>query len=311
MKIVFMGTPSFAVSSLDVMYEKGYDIALVVSQEDKARDRGKKIQMTPVKERALELGIEVFQPKSIKSDESYERLKLINPDIIVVTAYGQIIPKRILELPKYGCVNVHASLLPKYRGAAPIQYALLNGDDVTGITTMYMAEGLDTGDMILKSSVDINEDDTFTTLSEKLADLSKEVLSSTLEKIKSEDAPREVQDEKEATYTGLIPKEMGKIDFSDDAKTIVNKVRALELWPTAYANFNDKKIKFFDVKLGREIDSKDFGKIISITKEYIEIISKTSTIRVYSIQLEGKKRMKVSEYMNGNSLNIKENLIFS
>lgn len=270
MNIVFMGTPQFAVSSLDAIVERGDTVKLVISQEDKPRDRGKKIQMPAVKERALELGLEVYQPKSIKSDEAYAKLKEINPDLIVVTAYGQIIPKHILDLPKYGCINVHASLLPGYRGAAPINFVLVNGEKQTGITTMYMAEGLDTGDMILADAIEIEDDDNYMTLHDKLAALSKETLTKTLALVEQEKAPRIAQDDEQSSYAPLITKKMGEIDFTQSAEDIVNLSRGMAVYTTC----NGDKVKLFNIKKGEPNSSTEFGKIKNVESDYIEIIAK-------------------------------------
>lgn len=298
MKIVFMGTPVFAISSLDTLVERGDEIALVISQEDKPRGRGKKLQMTPVKERALELGIEVYQPQSIKSDEAYEKLLEIKPDLIVVTAYGQIIPKRILDLPQYGCINVHASLLPKYRGAAPINFVLINGEKATGITTMYMEEGLDTGDMILWDSLEIKEEDTIASLHDKLAELSKKTLRETLDRIEKGTAPRLAQDHELSSYAPLITKDMGEIDFSKTGREIRNLSRGMSV----FTSYNGETVKLFNIEEGTADHSGDFGKIHKIEKDHIEIVAKDSTIKVYEIQFPNKKRLQVNDFLRGNDL---------
>ncbi len=298
MKVVFMGTPEFAVYSLDAIAERGDEIALVISQEDKARDRGKKIQPPPVKERAIELGIEVFQPKSIKSDEAYEILQKINPDIIVVTAYGQIVPKRILDLPKYGCINVHASLLPKYRGAAPIHYALIDGEQKTGITTMVMAEGLDTGDMLVADEIAIDESDDLKSLHDKLAVLSKKTLTKTLDMIEKGGVIRTEQDDSKSSYASLIHKEMGHIDFSKTPREIINLSRAI---PT-FAYMEGQVIKLFDGKVGSENISEDYGKIVQVGKDHLEIQAKGGIICFFGIQMPNKKRMRVEDFLKGNKI---------
>lgn len=298
MKLIFMGTPQFAVSSLDTLVERGDEIQLVITQEDKPRDRGKKIQMPAVKERALELGIEVYQPKSIKSDEAYEKICNLNPDLIVVTAYGQIIPKRILDIPKFGCINVHASLLPKYRGAAPINFVLIHGEKETGITTMYMAEGLDTGDMILADSLKIEEEDNTASLHDKLAQLSKKTLAETLALIEQEKAPRLPQDHEKSSYAPLITKDMGKIDFSKSATEIINLSRGISV----YTDYNNQNIKLFELKKGEASSSKEYGKIKAIHPDHLEVIAKDATVKIYEIQFPNKKRMKVSDYLKGNHM---------
>ncbi|MGB5823144.1 MAG: methionyl-tRNA formyltransferase, partial [Proteocatella sp.] len=249
MKIIFMGTPEFAVYSLEVLKERGDEVALVISQEDKPKGRGKKLQPTPVKERALEYGYEVYQPKKVREKEAVEIIKNINPDLIVVTAFGQILTKEILDIPKYGCINVHASLLPKYRGAAPINFAIINGESQSGITTMYMGEGLDTGDMILSDSIKIEDEDTAGVLHDKLAKLSKKTLKETLDLIEKGRAPRSVQEHEKSTYAPMMNKELGHIDFSKEAQSIVNLVKGVDPWPSAYANLNGEVVILSSVKL--------------------------------------------------------------
>ncbi len=298
MKIVFMGTPEFAVYSLNAIINREDQVELVITQQDKARDRGKKVQMPPVKERALELGLEIYQPASIKSDEAYEKLLKIKPDLIVVTAYGQIIPKRILDLPRYGCINVHASLLPAYRGAAPINFVLINGEKETGITTMFMSEGLDTGDMILHDKISIGEDDDAKSLHDKLARLSMKTLTKTLDLIEKNEAPRTPQDDALSSYAPLITKNMGRIDFSKSARDIINLTRGLQ----TFTSYKGENVKLFNIKAGQASDSKEFGKIININEDNIELVAGDSTIKVYEIQFPNKKRMKVSDFLKGNNL---------
>lgn len=304
MKIIFMGTPDFAVFSLDALRERKDEILLVISQEDRPRDRGKRVQPTPVKKRAEELGIEVYQPKSIKSDEAFDRIAALKPDLIVVTAYGQIIPKRILDIPRYGCINVHASLLPKYRGAAPIHFALINGERTTGITTMYMSEGLDTGDMILKDEIRIADEDTLQTLHDKLAYLSKKTLTDTLQKIECEEAVRIPQNDTESSYAPLIKKEMGHIDFSKTPREIQNLSRALSV----YAKMNGESIKFWNAQLGDDLQSEDYGKLIRINKDNLEIAANGGTVKFFEIQLPNKKRMSVEDFLKGNR--VEQGIIF-
>lgn len=300
MKVVFMGTPEFAVYSLDAIHERNDEIALVISQEDKARDRGKKVQHTPVKARALELGIDIFQPKSIKSDEAFEKIKEINPDIIIVTAYGQIIPKRILDIPKLGAVNVHASLLPKYRGAAPIHYCLIDGEKKTGITTMFMSEGLDTGDMILKDEIDIDDNDDLKSLHDKLAILSKKTLKNTLDLFEKGDIVREKQDDSLSSYAPTVKKELGHINYENSATDIVNLSRAL----STFSILDGESVKLFNIKVGEITKCNDFGKLINISNDYLEIVAKDNTVKIFEIQFPGKKRISVKDFLKGNSLTI-------
>ena len=234
MRVIFMGTPDFAVGTLEEIIKAGHEVVLVVSQPDKAVGRSRALKYTPVKECAVAHGIEVYQPAKIRAEESVEYLRQYNADIIIVEAFGQIIPKAILDMPHFGCVNVHASLLPKYRGAAPIQWAVLNGDQVTGVTTMRMDEGLDTGDMIMKQEVIVDEDETGGSLFDKLSGVGAKLCVKTMEAIENGTAVYTPQDDALATHTGKIQKEMGSIDWSKDAEVIERLVRGLNPWPSAY-----------------------------------------------------------------------------
>lgn len=307
MNIIFMGTPDFAVYSLNTIYENNFNVQLVITQEDKPQNRGKKIQMPPVKKRALELGLDVYQPNKIRDNDVYEKIKKLKPDLIVVTAYGKIIPKEILDIPTYGCINVHASLLPKLRGAAPIQFSIINGESITGLTTMYMDEGLDTGDMIYKEELIIEKNDNAKTLELKLAELSKKILLKTIESIQSGTAPRIKQNSEEANYAPLISKEMGRIDFTLDGEKICNLIKGLDPWPSAYTTLDGEVVKLYSPEIGVTTDSKDFGKILNLEKNFIEIVANNNTIKIYEIQFPNKKRMKISEFINGNgSKNLKD-----
>ena len=244
MKVVFMGTPDFAVGTLEEIIKAGHEVVLVVSQPDKAVGRSKALKYTPVKECAVAHGIEVYQPAKIRAEESVEYLRQYNADIIIVEAFGQIIPKAILDMPRFGCVNVHASLLPKYRGAAPIQWAVLNGDQVTGVTTMRMDEGLDTGDMIMKQEVIVDEDETGGSLFDKLAEAGAKLLIATLPHIFDGTAVYEKQPEESPTpYAAMISKKMGLMDFTKSATELERLVRGLNPWPSAYTFLNGKTLK--------------------------------------------------------------------
>lgn len=302
MKIIFMGTPEFAVYSLEVLKERNDNVLLVVSQEDKPKGRGKKLQMTPVKEKALEYGYEVFQPKKLREEEAVQKLKALQPDLIVVTAFGQILTKEILDIPKYGCINVHASLLPKFRGAAPINFAIIEGEQKTGITTMYMAQGLDTGDMILKDEIEITSEDTAGTLHDKLAALSQKTLRETLELIEKGKAPRTVQDDSLSNYAPMMSKELGHLDFSKDAVSIINLSRGVDPWPSSYAKLNGEVVKLFNIKLGNKTENKNYGEILAVSSEYIEVVAGDGTVFIYEVQFPNKKRMPVREYLKGNDI---------
>lgn len=303
MKAIFMGTPEFAVNSLETLSSKGVDIALVITRMDKKQGRNMKLEMPPVKKKALEMGIEVYQPSSIKSEEAISKIKDINPELIVVTAYGGILPKEILEIPKYGCINVHASLLPKYRGASPINSCILNGDSITGITTMFMDEGLDTGDIILKDELEVFLDDDSDILTQKLAKLSEKTLGNTINMLNLNlQLPRERQDEDNASYSFLLTKEMGRIDYTKSADEIVNMIRGLQPWPCAYTTYKDNNFKIYKaLKLGTNSLDK-VGVILKCSEGELIVTTATNDISILEIQFSGKKRMQVKEFLKGNKL---------
>lgn len=309
MKIVFMGTPEFAVSSLSELHNANHDIELVITQIDRPRGRGKKLQYTPVKEKALELNIEVYQPIDINSGESIHKLKEINPDLIVVVAYGQILNQEVLNLPKYGCINVHASLLPKYRGAAPINWAIINGEEKTGITIMEMERGLDTGDMIMKEAIPINEEDDYISLHDKLSLLGGEVLLEAIEEIVKSEYNKESQDSSLSNYAPMIFKTTGKIDWNKTATEIVNLVRGLKPWPTAYTDYKDQTIKIHKARVEEGEYSGEVGQIIKVSDDGIFIKTRSKILVVEEIQFPNKKKMLVKDYLTGNI--IEENIILS
>lgn len=300
LKIIFMGTPEFAQKSLQYIYEAGHEVVLAVSQPDKPKGRGMKLVPTPVKEYALQKGIEVFQPEKIRTEEVYEKLKSYDADVFVVTAYGRILPKNILELPKRGCINVHASLLPKYRGPAPIQWPIINGDKTTGVTTMYMDEGLDTGDMLLKKEVEIDEDDTFVTLHHKLAIAGGEAIVETLNKLEAGTITREKQDESQATYTKLINKKDGLIDWTKSAEEIKNLVRGFNPWPGAFTTCDYKLLKLWNVEIVEANQKAPPGTVIKCScKDGIVVITGNGALKIIDIQTENCKKMNCSEYLAG------------
>jgi|LSQX01.3.fsa_nt_gb methionyl-tRNA formyltransferase len=304
MIVVFMGTPEFAVPSLNRLKESGFNIPLVITQLDKRRGRGKKLQFTPVKEKALELGIEVFQPKNVNSDEAFEKLNSIKPDLIVVVAYGQILDKEILELPKYGCINVHASLLPKYRGAAPINWAIIDGEMKTGVTIMDMEEGLDTGDMILKTSIPIEDGDDYITIHDKLSHLGGEMLIKAINLILEEKAIKEVQDHSLSNYAPMIFKDAGKIDWNKKAVTIKNLVRGLKPWPSAYTDYKGETIKIHKVRIEENNLKGEIGEILSVDNSGIYVKSGDNIIVIEEVQFPNKKKMHVKDYLAGNSIEV-------
>ncbi len=302
MKIVFMGTPEFAVPTLDAIVKAGHEVALVVTQPDKAKDRGKKLQFTPVKEKAVELGIPVVQPEKVKNnDRLIQRLEEIDPDLIVVVAYGKILPREILDLPKYGCINVHASILPRHRGPAPIQHAILAGDDYSGVTIMKMEEGLDSGDMIATVKTLIG-DWTADQLHDELMIKGAKLLVEILPNIEAGTAVFAKQDHELATYAPMIFKEMGRIDFSKSAEEIERFIRAMNSWPGAYCNYKDTLLKIWDSLPLSEKSVEPAGKIIDVTDDGIKISCGEGVILATVIQTPGKKGMSVSEFLRGNKI---------
>ena len=311
MNIVFMGTPDFAKESLKAIYEAGHNIIGVVTNVDKPRGRGMKLQPSEVKKYALEKNLKIYQPEKIKNNKEFEEeIEKLKPDVICVVAYGKLLPKKILEIPKYGCINVHGSLLPKYRGAAPIQWAVLNGDKVTGITTMYMDVGMDTGDIILKEEVGIGDDETTGELWDKLAIKGGEVLVNTLEQIEKGIAPREKQGEN-FTVAPMLSKEIAKIDWENQsAKQIKDLVRGLNPIMGAYTFLNGKKIKFWKVAIAtnEEIQVKNFESfksgdvIVANPKDGLFIKTKDDILKVLEIQGENSKRMPIQDFLRGNTL---------
>ncbi|MCC0631581.1 methionyl-tRNA formyltransferase [Clostridioides sp. ZZV15-6388] len=304
MNIVFMGTPDIAVPCLQKIIDEKYEILGVVTQPDKPKGRGKKLGMSPVKELAIENNIPVYQPIKARDKDFIDTMKSLNPDVIVVVAFGQILPKEILEIPKFGCINVHVSLLPKYRGAAPINWVIINGEEKTGVTTMYMDEGLDTGDMILKSEVNLDENITAGELHDKIMNIGAETLKETLKLIEEGTAPREVQNHEEFSYAPIMNKSLGNIDFSKNAKEIHNLVRGVNPWPSAYTTYNGVTMKIWKTKVLEEESTKDAGTIIEVNKDGIKVSTKDKVLLIEEIQMPNKKRMLVGEYIKGNTIEI-------
>ena len=308
MNIVFMGTPDFAKESLKSVVEAGYNIQAVVTNTDKPKGRGMKMLYSPVKEYALEKNLPILQPEKIRNnDEFLEEIKKLNPDIICVVAYGKIIPKTILDIPKYGCINVHGSLLPKYRGAAPIQWAVLNGDSVTGVTTMYMNEKMDEGDIILKEEVEIGENETTGELWEKLSKLGSKLLVKTLRQIEEGTAPRIKQDSN-FTLAPMLNKEIAKLDWGNmTSSKIKNLVRGLNPIMGAYSYIDNTKIKFWKVKIQEEYNKSEEitpGTIIEVNSKTGVLVIKTidSAIAVQEIQAENSKKMNIADFLRGANL---------
>lgn len=309
MKIVFMGTPDFAKESLEAVYNGGYDIEAVVTNPDKPKGRGMKMIASPVKEFAIEKNLKIYQPVKVRNNTEFiDELKKINPDVICVVAYGKILPKEILEIAKYGCINVHGSLLPQYRGAAPIQWAVLNGDKITGVTTMYMDEGMDTGDIILKRKVEIGENETTGELWDKLSKIGGELLVETLKNIENGTAPREKQGE-DFTMAPMLNKDMAKINWEDkNVNEIKNLVRGLNPIMGAYSFIDNKKVKFWKVeKLELPLDKqtlKNGTVIISDSKQGLQIKAKDGIINVIEIQGENARKMGIGDYLRGNNIEV-------
>ena len=299
MKIVFMGTPDFSVNALENIVKAGHDVVGVITQPDKPKGRGGKMQYTPVKEKALELGLDVDQPQRVKETEFIEKLKEMNPDAIVVIAFGQILPKAILDMPKYGCINVHASLLPKYRGAAPIQWSVIDGEKETGVTTMYMNEGLDTGDIIDKVVVPIDKKETGGSLFDKLAIEGGKLILKTLIELENGTAVRTPQDDSKSNYAGMINKQLGKIDFNKSANEIERLIRGLNPWPSAYTKMDGKTLKIWDADVDDSENDSAPGTITEVGKDFIRVATGKGSLKILELQLEGKKRMKTRDFLNG------------
>jgi methionyl-tRNA formyltransferase len=306
MKIVFMGTPDFTLPILDALKAAGHEIILVVTQPDKPRGRKAELMPPPAKEWALKNGVPVFQPERIKREEAVEELKKYPCDVCVVAAFGQILSKEILEMPRLGCVNVHASLLPKYRGAAPIQWSILNGDEYTGVTTMQMGVGLDDGDILLQKVVDIDDEITGGELFDKLSYVGGDLIVETIEKLDKGEIDPIPQNEVEATHVGMIQKELGNLDFSRSSKELSNYVRGLNPWPSAFTYLNGKMIKIWKAKplVCNECNgSVEPGTIVLPNEKTMYIKTKDGALSVLEIQMEGKKRMSIEDFLRGNHLN--------
>lgn len=302
MNIIFMGTPDFAVPSLKALIEK-YGVEAVFTQPDKPKGRGKKLGISAVKKIALEYNIPVFQPVKIKKEpETIDRIREMNPDFIIVVAFGQILPKDVLNIPKYGCINLHASLLPKYRGAAPINWAIINGEKKSGNTTMLMDTGLDTGDMLLKDEVEISEEATFGELHDILMERGSKLLIDTIEGIINGTVKREKQNETNTCYASMLNKEMAKIDWNRSSEEIYNLIRGLNPYPVAYTSYSNDSMKIYKSKILDEKSNLDPGIIINVTKDGIKVSTGNGCLLVDTIQFPGGKPMKVEEYIKGHTI---------
>ena len=315
MRIIYMGTPEFAAIALSAIV-KEHEVVAVVTQPDKPQGRNRKLVPTPVKVKAQEYEIPVYQPEKVREAEMVETLRSYKPDAIVVAAYGQILPESILSIPPYGCINIHASLLPKYRGAAPIQWAVINCDAVTGVTTMRMDEGLDTGDMIDKVEVAITPEDTGATLHDKLAEAGAALILETLTKLENHTATRTKQDDAQSCYASMLSKEMGRMDFAKSAEELERLIRGLNPWPCAYTEIDGKNVKIYKAKViamddayktqaqGKVEQTLTFapGEIVEVAKKYFVIACGTDALQIQNLQPEGKKPMDTVAYLNGNPL---------
>lgn len=299
MRIIFMGTPDFSVGTLEALVEAGHEVCLVVTQPDKPKGRGKEMQYTPVKEAALKHGIEVYQPRRIREAECVEKLRQYNADIMVVIAFGQIIPKEILEMVPYGCVNVHASLLPKYRGAAPIQWSIIDGEAVTGVTTMQMDEGLDTGDMLLKTEVPITAEETGESLHDKLAEAGAALCVETLAKLQEGSIVPEKQGESPTAYARMLDKKLGNIDWMKSAVEIERLVRGLNSWPSAYTYWDKKVVKIWKASVTDENSNEKAGTVVKVEKDGFYVQTGNGLLKVVELQIPGKKRMDAGAFLRG------------
>jgi methionyl-tRNA formyltransferase len=297
-----MGTPDFSVPTLQELIYSEHDVVAVVTQPDKPKGRGNKVLYTPIKEVAINNNIKVYQPKKLREEDFINEMKLINPDVIIVIAFGQILPKSVLNIPKYGCINVHASLLPKYRGAGPIQWSIINGESKTGITTMHMDVGLDTGDMIHKEEVVIENNDTGGSLHDKLSAVGAKLLIKTLEEVQNNTAPREKQNDNESTYAPMLEKSMGNIDWEKEAYIIELLIRGLNPWPSAYTYLGNKILKIWSATVIEHKYNGNPSEIVDITKEGFIVKCGKHNLLINEIQLQGKKRMSADAFLRGHNL---------
>lgn len=299
MKIIYMGTPDFSVAPLEAIIRAGHEVTAVVTQPDKQKGRGKEVQMTPVKECALSHGIPVLQPVKIKEPEAVAELKKYPADIFVVAAFGQLLTEEILNMPKFGCINIHASLLPAYRGAAPIQRVIINGEEKTGVTIQQMAKGLDTGDMLLKKEISIDPKETGGSLHDKLSAAGAELIVEALSKIEKGEVVPEKQDDALSCYAKKLDKAMGLIDFDQSAVSIERLIRGLNPWPSAYTLYKGKTLKIWEADVVPLEKKEEPGTVVFVAKDFFDIATKEGALRVKSLQLEGKKKVAVKDFLLG------------
>ena len=302
MNIIFMGTPDFSVSALTALIEAGHNIQAVVTQPDKKKGRGEKLVYSPVKQAAIDAGITVYQPEKARDEAFIDILRGYSPDVIIVIAFGQILPKEILELAPFGCINVHASLLPKYRGAAPIQWAVIDGEEKTGVTTMQMDEGIDTGDILQVTEVVIDQKETGGSLFEKLAVEGAKLIVKTLEDLQEGKITPVRQDHSKSNYAKILKKELGNIDFNKDAVEIERLIRGLNPWPSAYTKLKGKTLKIWNADVSDEEYDGKTGEIVAVDKKDFTIKTGKGCLVVKELQLEGKKRMPAEQFLLGYQL---------
>lgn len=306
MRIIYMGTPEFAVPVLESLVQSKHEVIAVVTQPDKQKGRGKAVSFPPVKEKALEYNIPVYQPVKAKDPAFMDFLETLKPDCIVVLAFGQILPKRILDMPKYGCINVHASLLPAYRGAAPMQWCIIDGQKETGITIMQMDAGIDTGDMLNRIVVPIAEKETGESLHDKMAVLGGPLLLETLEQAEAGTLKPEKQDDSKSCYAKMLTKELGNIDWNKSAVELERLVRGLNSWPSAYTSFRGKTLKVWEADVVQQNRTSVAGQIVDISGGTICVQTGDGILKLLEVQLEGKKRMKADAFLNGYRLEVGE-----
>lgn len=294
-----MGTPDFAVAPLEAILKAGHEVTAVVTQPDKQQGRGKEMKMTPVKECALRHGIPVLQPAKLKEPEAIEELGKYPADIYVIAAFGQLLTEEILNMPRFGCINIHASLLPAYRGAAPIQWVIINGEKKTGVTIMQMAKGLDTGDMLLKKEVAIDEKETGESLHDKLMAAGAELIVEALPKIEKGEIVPVKQDDRLSCYAKRLSKDMGRIDFQKDALSIERLIRGLNSWPSAYTLYKGKTLKLWEADVVPMKENREPGSVVQVAKDYFDVATKEGALRIKSLQLEGKKRVSARDFLLG------------
>lgn len=311
MKIIYMGTPDFAVAPLEAILKAGHEVTAVVTQPDRQKGRGREVQYSPVKECALSYGIPVLQPLKIKEKDAVEELRKYPADIFVVAAFGQLLSEEILNMPRLGCINIHASLLPAYRGAAPIQWCVINGEEKTGVTIMQMAKGMDTGDILLQKEVVLDEKETGGSLFDRLMETGAELIVEVLPKIEAGELTPVVQKEELATYAGKITKDMGNIDFAKSAVTIERLIRGLNPWPSAFTHYKGKILKIWEADVVSECANAENpvpGTVIAMDKESFTLATGEGALRIRSLQPEGKKRMSCAEFMRGYEIKVGEAL---